>query len=288
MTMTLRTMTESDVEAGLRLCRLSHWNQLARDWQQFLRLTPGGATVAVDESGTVVGSVATMRYAPHLAWIAMVLVDPAARGRGVGTALLHRGLEQVKDVRTVGLDATPLGQPLYEKLGFVVHSTLTRLERAADEATPTLPRDDGQTTRIRPATRDDLELIVQLDEQATGLVRHAMLAWLLEGAPGFAWVRDAWTVDAFLLGRHGHTFAHLGPVVARSTETALALVRTCLARHPGRRFIVDVSDHDPEWRAGLEAIGFRAQRPFARMYTGTWRPEGDPELLRASIGPEFG
>src|SRR5688500_5715435 len=132
MTMTLRTMTESDVEAGLRLCRLSHWNQLARDWQQFLRLTPGGATVTVDESGTVVGSVATMRYGPHLAWIAMVLVDPAARGRGVGTALLHRGLEQVKDVRTVGLDATPLGQPLYEKLGFVVHSTLTRLERAAD------------------------------------------------------------------------------------------------------------------------------------------------------------
>ena len=52
MTMTLRTMTESDVEAGLRLCRASHWNQLARDWQQFLRLTPGGATVAVDETGT--------------------------------------------------------------------------------------------------------------------------------------------------------------------------------------------------------------------------------------------
>jgi hypothetical protein len=219
----------------------------------------------------------------------MVLVDPAARGRGVGTALLHRGLEQVRDVRTVGLDATPLGQPLYEKLGFQVHSTLTRLERVADDATqPVRPREAEAASRIRPATRDDLELIVQLDEQATGLARQAMLTWLLEGAPDFAWVRDAWTMDAFLLGRHGHNFAHLGPVVARSTETALALVRTCLAQHPGRRFIVDVTDHDPEWRAGLEAIGFTAQRPFARMYTGTWRPEGDPDLLRASIGPEFG
>ncbi len=285
----LRTMTEADVDAGLRLCRSSHWNQLARDWQQFLRATPGGATVALDEAGTVVGTVATLRYAPHLAWIAMVLVDPAVRGRGVGTALLHRGLEQVKDVRTIGLDATPLGQPLYEKLGFVVHGTLTRLERAADDATrPAPPREDAHAARIRPATREDLGFIVQLDEQATGLARHAMLTWLLEGAPGFAWVRDGWTVDGFVLGRHGHNFAHLGPIVARSADAALGLVRTCVARHPGRRFIVDVTDHDPAWRAGLEALGFRAQRPFARMYTGTWRPEGDPDLLRASIGPEFG
>ena len=42
--MHLRTMTTADIDGGLRLCRLSHWNQLARDWQQFLRLTPGGAT----------------------------------------------------------------------------------------------------------------------------------------------------------------------------------------------------------------------------------------------------
>ena len=285
--MHLRTMTTADIDSGLRLCRLSHWNQMARDWQQFLRLTPGGATVAVDESGQVVGSVATMRYEPHLAWIAMVLVDPAARGRGIGTALLHRGLEQVQDVLAVGLDATPLGQPLYEKLGFVVDSGLTRLERSADASAPSA-RGAGEASGIRPAMRDDLEFIGQLDVQATGLARHAMLGWLFEGAPAFAFVSDGWTVDGFVLGRHGHAFAHLGPIVARTAELSLALVRACLARHPGHRFIIDVTDHDPEWRAGLEALGFRAQRPFARMYKGNWRPEGDPALLRASIGPEFG
>ena len=37
-------MTNADVDAGLRLCRLSHWNQVARDWEQFLELAPDGAS----------------------------------------------------------------------------------------------------------------------------------------------------------------------------------------------------------------------------------------------------
>ena len=217
-------MTPDDVDAGLRLCRLSHWNQVARDWEQFLRLSPGGATVAVDDAGVVIGSVATMRYAAahhdaehghrrsrracstdlrsrvhgpgcpvpdSMAWIAMVLVDPAHRGGGIGTALLQRGLAQVADVTTVGLDATPLGQPLYEALGFRADSTLTRMRRepAPPGAGRVTERDQRRRTcgapRLATATRSRLST-----RRPRGLDRRAMLAWLQSGAPELAWVCD--------------------------------------------------------------------------------------------------
>ena len=335
-------MMTDDVDAGLRLCRLSRWNQVARDWEQFLRLSPGGATVAVDQAGLVIGSVATMRYsaappdpmsrsAPRdnvvnqrdrpmsnalsatshriagndepggrdptprsLAWVAMVLVDPAHRGGGIGTALLERGLDSLADADAVGLDATPLGQPLYEKLGFRTASTLLRMERLADDTlgAPGPPGDGHAATslaRVGHAAATDLEAMTALDARASGLDRRAMIEWLQQGAPELAYV--ATTHDAIaglVLGRHGHDFCHIGPVIAPSVEAACALVGACLRARPADRFIVDIAQARPGWRKRLEAIGFTMQRPFARMYRGEWRPAGDDTCLYAVIGPEFG
>lgn len=287
---TLREMTPADVDAGLRLCRLSHWNQLARDWQRFLDLTPGGAVVAEDATGLVVGSVATMRYAsvpdgPGVAWVAMILVDPAVRGHGIGTALLHEGLARIADVPIVGLDATPLGRPLYTKLGFRVDSGITRLVRLAAAAPP----DVAIGADLRPATVDDDAAIAMLDAQVTGLDRSAMLSWLREGAPELAWVRiRGGRLEGVALGRHGHGFTHLGPIVAASTDTALRLLRAALAAAGHAPVIVDATDAHASFRDGLEALGFTAQRPFARMYRGAARPVGDASSLFAIIGPEFG
>ena len=323
----LRRMTMDDVEAGLRLCRLSSWNQVARDWEQFLRLEPDGATVAVRGDGRIVGSVATIRYCaaaseswsqpppagvPTVAWIAMVLVDPVERGQGVGTALLHRGLARVEEATVAGLDATALGRPLYEKLGFSTETTLTRMARAAQgsaqleasaglEASAPLsqpgdPQNAAMTEaepastpgRTRPVSEDDMDELAQLDAAATGLDRRAMLQWLLEGAPDLAWRTHSPALDGYVLGRRGHNFIHLGPLSARNVTDALALVCACVAGHPDADIILDAADEQPGWREGLEAMGFAAQRSFARMYRGDWRPTADPRLLFASIGPEFG
>ncbi len=297
MAMSLRAMTPGDVEAGLRLCRLSHWNQVARDWDRFV--PAGTATVAVDDAGTVIGSVATMRYdaagarpgGPTLAWLAMVLVDPAARGQGVGGALLARGLDAVADAATVGLDATPLGQPLYEKLGFRPDATLTRMAREPDApAAPDSPADHSAATiGVCPATLSDLDAIGALDARATGLDRRVMLTWLLEGAANLAWVASSGPdIQGMLLGRRGHRFTHLGPLVADSLDIAGHLLRACVTAHASQPLILDIADAQPHWRATVESLGFTAQRPFARMYKGDWRPLADPTRSFASIGPEFG
>lgn len=284
----LRVMTPADVPAGLRLCRQSRWNQRGADWEQFLRSTPDGVLVA-ERDGCVIGSVATIRYGPSLAWVAMVLVDPAERGRGLGTALLHRGLEAVADVPTVGLDATPQGQPLYERLGFVVQAHFTRLERGAGGAVPGSSRPGRAATShtVRSAADSDRGTVAALDLRASGVPRNPMLDWLANGAPDAAYVCDQ-PPEGFLLGRHGHAFEQIGPVVASGQSCARALVERWLADHPDQRVLIDVADAQPGWRDALERLGFTTQRTFARMYRGARPPPADASLVYASIGPEFG
>ncbi len=301
-------MRESDVDAGLRLCRQSGWNQVASDWRQFLTLTPDGATVAVAADGVVIGTVTTMRYAAvdsiattdarrgGVAWVAMVLVDAERRGGGIGTRLLRHAIDTAHVEDTLGLDATPLGQPLYEKLGFVAAGSLLRMQRQ--------PLTDGgqgfqPLAHIRPATPADLDAIARLDAHTTGLDRTAMLAWLRDGAPTAAWVcESAGDTTGFVLGRIGHDAVHIGPVIAPDADAAAALLDAATSAHPGARLYLDIDDTHRDWRAIVEARGFIAQRPFTRMYRGPWRPPASaplpssPSVLRplmfAIIGPEFG
>src|SRR4030095_4723872 len=64
-------------------------------------------------------------------WIAMMLVHPAHRSRGLGRRLLEAAVDAVPSDRLMRLDATPLGRPLYQSYGFVDEAHLTRFVRPA-------------------------------------------------------------------------------------------------------------------------------------------------------------
>src|ERR1700687_3445839 len=115
----IRRMTPADVPLGMRLKQQAGWNQTEADWRRFLDLEPDGCFVAELDDDPV--ATTTTCVFGVIGWIAMVLVDVPVRGRGIGSALMRHALEYLDDrnVLTVRLDATPLGQPVYEKLGFV-------------------------------------------------------------------------------------------------------------------------------------------------------------------------
>ena len=48
----------------------------------------------------------------------MMLVDPAYRGCGVGGRLLDAAMDALPSHLPIRLDATPLGQRLYQRYGF--------------------------------------------------------------------------------------------------------------------------------------------------------------------------
>jgi GNAT superfamily N-acetyltransferase len=274
-------MTFSDIPAGVSLCRASRWNQTEHDWQHFLVAAPHGALVAV-EHGSVIGTVATMPYG-SFTWISMVLVNPAARGRGVGTLLLERGLSLVDHRATARLDATPAGEPIYRGLGFVAEYRLARLFLDAGR------RDFACSSGARPLTRADWPALLEKDIHAFGASRAGLLNRLAADAPEYAWAaeRDG-QLNGYLLGRHGAVREHLGPLVAGNDDTAWLLLEACLAAHPDREFIIDVPDDQLSWRARLGQLGFAIERPVLRMHRGPLTAAGQPSQVYAITGAEFG
>jgi hypothetical protein len=90
------------------------------------------------------------------------------------------------------------------------------------------------------------------------------------------------------MGRQGHNFTHIGPVVAKNFAIAKDLVTAALNNNPNHSIILDILHFDPEWMNWLTSIGFTEQRPLIRMYRGSNRFPGVPEKQFAILGPEFG
>jgi len=81
-------------------------------------LQPEGCFVA-EIDGASVGTTTTCVFG-SVAWVGMVLVEVNARRKGVATALLKHALNflEKQQVKSIRLDATAAGLPVYEKFGF--------------------------------------------------------------------------------------------------------------------------------------------------------------------------
>ncbi|MGH9697486.1 MAG: GNAT family N-acetyltransferase [Bryobacteraceae bacterium] len=277
-----RPMTLDDVPAGLRLCRLSGWNQVREDWLAFLRLSPDGCRV-VESNGAIVGTVATLRFAEKFSWVAMLLVDPAMRGRGIGTELLQEALTILKSEKCTRLDATEAGARIYRTQGFQEEYRLSRLVAQAP------PKLGAQTEACRPTSNADLEEVFDLDKRVFGADRGALLHSFFMRAPEYAWVsRNGPALAGYIFGRHGYNHEHLGPLVATAETTAVELMTCCLAHKQARSFLIDVPGDFKEWNRWLQNAGFARERSFIRMYRGSRMQPGCESYQFGIAGPEFG
>jgi hypothetical protein len=90
-----------------------------------------------------------------------------------------------------------------------------------------------------------------------------------------------------LLGRDGREARQLGPLVARSSDAARALLAGALANVPPPLYL-DVVDREPGITAWLASLGLEFQRPFTRMVHGAPVAPGDPALVFCPAGAELG
>ena len=156
----LRPMRPEDVPAAERLCRASRWNQTTREWDLFLRVA-GDHCLVAELEGRVVGTAVTTVYDEAVAWIAMVLVDPAERGRGIGRTLLARAIAGAPAGCAPSLDATPAGRGLYLTLGFSDEYALTRFR--GDVTKEPVVTGTASGRRMQLAAAGDLEEIIELE-----------------------------------------------------------------------------------------------------------------------------
>lgn len=281
--LTLQPLSPQDIPFGMRLKSVAGWNQLATDWELLLSMSTGGAYLA-SWQGSPVGTVTTVQYDQQFSWIGMVLVDPAVRGQGTGTHLLHAAIEYAQPMGPVLLDATPKGRKLYQTLGFQDICSLERLETRS-LSIPVHPPDPY----IQPISKDLLSACLEFDALHFGARRQSLLTKFYKNAPeyGFAYIKDQ-KLYGFCLGRHGSRFDQLGPLVARDEPIARALFQAaaqCLSEKP---VIIDIMSEQAAWRSFLLRLGFSVQRPFTRMSLGQWNAQPDRSGQFAIAGPEFG
>ena len=272
-------MTFQDIPDGLRLSGAAGWNQRESDWRFLLEGNPGRFVVAVRD-GRVIGSGGAVCYGTALAWVCMILVDPSERGHGIGSRIVSGVLDQLSDMRSVGLDATPFGLGVYARLGFVETSRLVRLE-----APPTSGEEDQSS--VRPLAPGDFEAVLARDRVVFGADRGDLLRAAAARAAAFVAARDG-TIVGYCFGRDGARSRQIGPVVASDMDLASSLVVTSLVSGSGPPVVVDAPADRPDWLALLREFGFEEKRPLVRMYRGGTRPADVPERVWAICGPEFG
>jgi len=277
----IRTMTSADISLGMELKEIAGWNQIPADWQRLLALEPQGCFVAVCD-GVDVGTATTTTYEDKFGWVAMVLVHPHYRRRGIGTALLYAAIDYLEErVGTVKLDATPMGKQLYDTLGFVDEYMM---ERWLGRGTKPL-----QLPAVGPITPDIFPALCEFDRPVFGADRSRLLGMLVNEEPNTALcIRDAGRVVAYGILRPGYQAAHLGPLVALEPEPAETLFRALLAAAGVQHIYNDMLLPNPNTRELLRKYGFSKQRHLIRMFRGDNAHPGHPQYIYAASGPAKG
>jgi GNAT superfamily N-acetyltransferase len=279
----LRALSGADAPLCLPRSAEAGWNQSEADWRFMLGAGEGigleaeGALVAT----TIVLPFQAVRPHPPLAWISMVLVTPAWRGRGLATWLMRRAIRRVAELGAVAvLDATPAGREVYKRLGFADGRKLIRLRAPAGVTPPVVATPD----RLGEA---DLREIVTQDRAVAAFDRSPVLRYLAGVAPESAFVLRGGVGTGYALGRPGRLAFYVGPVVAPSTEDALALVAAAIRSRPGEAIMIDAFADQASFCAALKSWGFAEERPYTRMHLGE-EPGGTRALGFAAAGPELG
>lgn len=281
----IRLMTPDDLPLAMRLKAQAGWNQLEADWRRFLSMQPDGCFVA-EFDGRPAATTVACAFGP-VAWLAMVLVDEPLRGRGVGTAIVRHALQFLDQIgaHTVRLDATPLGRPVYEKLGFSAEYELARYEGdlpAEHDGPPPAPH-----WPLRAARAEDYACISAFDRSIVGADRGKFLFRLFGELPDeVRWCGDADAATGYATVRPGSNAMQIGPCVAAG-EIGAVLLADAANRHAGQRAVIDVPLVNPPAVRLVEAIGLERRRLLLRMRRGPAVGE-DATKIWASSGPELG
>ncbi len=280
----LRKMVLSDMDSLMKLKDAESWNQLEKDWAVLINYKESVNLVAVlDEQ--IVGTVTAINYANTVAWIGMMLVDRDYRGRGISKLLLLDAIDKLKKCKSIKLDATPAGRPVYLKMGFIDEHVLYRMTHPSVSEI-SLSDNTIETEQIKP---DDIQKVVDFDKKVFGADRTELIRSLYKGAPELVWIiRENKNVTGFCLGRRGQNFTQIGPVYASSSKGAKALIQSAVNQMIGQAVVVDIHGDKSEVERWLVSCGFTSLRPFDRMYLKNNPHPGIIAHQYLICGPELG
>ena len=273
-----------DIGKCMLLSDAEHWNQTEMDWKR-LTSGPQNHCLVAESENRIVGTATAMNYSNLLAWIGMVLVDKDYRGKGIAKILFSSLLNQLKSCKSIKLDATPAGQPVYEKFGFKNEYLIHRMIKSSE----IILQDSESKTKPESIQPSDISEISSLDYSVFGAERNYLLSSLYKENSDKAFcIRHNDIITSFSLGRKGRNYFQIGPVVTQGTTEAKILILNLLEELCGEHIVVDVLADKLELIQWLKDKGFIHQRQFSRMYLHQNPFPGRVKNNYLICGPEFG
>jgi GNAT superfamily N-acetyltransferase len=217
------------------------------------------ADIVPDTTSTAPAATTCAIAAGPVGVIGNVIVSAHYRRRGLGKLILRATLGWLRQqgVRSVFLDATEDGRPLYSGIGFLpverswfAHAPLANINRAA-----LAERSAGARAALYPSR--ELGRLRALDAAAFGGDRLGLLALMLDTPHTWLYAAEdeAGAPDGYLILRMldaPYVGIRVGPWVARTERAAAALFGAVLAG-------------DAPWRGVLGADGASTAQFFASM-----------------------
>ncbi|OAH11806.1 GNAT family N-acetyltransferase [Streptomyces jeddahensis] len=252
-TLPIRQLTPRDLTSCADLSQDRGWPREEHKWR--LLLTAGTGYGIDDPEGGLVGACVVTEYGARdradLAAVGMVLVAERHSRQVVGRRLMQHAIARA-GATPLTLHATSAGRPLYEELGFksVGQAQMVLGRFRPGGAHPAVP--------TRPATAEDLPAILRLDAEVFGADRTHMVTRL----PAFADQLRVAEQDGEIVGYAAawpNMATHVvGPLIARDTETAKALV-TSLAAGTERLLRTDIDVRHEELLCWITERGVEPQ-----------------------------
>jgi GNAT superfamily N-acetyltransferase len=281
----IRTLRIDDVASAMELSGAANWNQTPEDWQRIMHLAPENCR-CIENAGKIVATTTLLPFGQQLAWIGMVLTCPEYRRQGLARRLIEDAITAAErmGIRTLKLDATDEGRPLYESLGFVAEQVVERWGTDAGSAAAESGGDTHAEVENDCFAQAELrEELMAMDSAAFGASRVHLLELLMKSGECNA------TSNGYALSRVGKSARYLGPCVANSEAEARQLISAHLEPSPDRRhgWYWDLLSKNLSSIRCAERLGFTRRRTLWRMRLGQ-AIENNDAMVYAIAGFELG
>jgi GNAT superfamily N-acetyltransferase len=263
-TRSIRVALEEELPAVGAVGSRAGFGPRVLDQLRFLRARELGEVFVADTGGRPVGASACIAF-DGTGWIGAVGVVPEARNQGIGAALTEAAVEWLRQAGAdpVLLQATPLGRPVYERLGFIAEGEYVMLSG------PALAADRDAPRGVRVGTPEDLGAVMKLDRAGSGEDRSRLL-------------RAVWPSGSLVVEHDGvlegfHLASGAGPggaVVASNVRAGVQLLDGARALFSPGDHMAPVPHANRRARQALRERGYREATRTTRMRLGPpveWR-----------------
>jgi N-acetylglutamate synthase-like GNAT family acetyltransferase len=245
------------------------WGDLVPRFRHFIQ-APFCFPIKISFNEKMIGIGASICHVDS-AWLACIVIHPAHRNQGLGTIITKKLMDDLDQSKyqTIFLDATQLGFPIYQKLGFVTELEYLHLKTEGDCPVST------DLKNIVSYSEQFYNAVLELDEWVSGEDRRLTLISHIADAKLF--LKEKELQGFYLPGLSD------GPIVAMNEEAGLTLMNLRLQT---RNFSIFPESNKAALKMVLD-LHFNHYRSSKRMRWGKTRP-WMPQMLFNRISGQLG